>query len=110
MRPTTISLTGNGSAQQSTPIVVDWRKHDISLSVDHGGSTTGFGVEFTLDAPSDYTDADAYNSDAHWQAVADMSDLTADAHAHIDFPVRALRLTANATGTDSATLTIVQGC
>ena len=110
MRPKTISLTGSGAGvTNSTPVPVNWRTHDIALAFTTDGSTTGFTVEYTLTNPQDYASAAAWNSASVWSDHATIAGETAAADGNIDFPVRGIRLQADANGTDTGTLIIVQG-
>lgn len=110
MRPVVITLTGTGSTLNSTPIPVSWRANPTSISLffDTNGNTTGFTVQYTGEAPENYTTAALYNSGAKWFNHAFMAAMTADLSGNIAYPVRAIRLQADTNGTDTATLTIIQ--
>ncbi len=111
MRPVTLTVTGNGaSTLNSTPCPVDWRQDpaNISLFFTDSGSTTGFTVQYTGDAPGDYATAALYNSTATWFSHAFMAAMTANTTGNFAFPVRAIRLQADASGTDVGTLKIIQ--
>lgn len=109
MRPSTITLTGTGSTLNSSPFPVDYRNQGISLSFDTDGSTTGFTVQYTLEPPENYASASAYNSGAKWHSHAGMSGMTADDDDGLVLPVRAIRLQADANGTDTGNLHILAG-
>lgn len=110
MRPITLSLTGNGTARNSAPARMDWRSNPFSvgLGLDTNGATTGFTVQHTFNAPSDYANATDYNVNAKWFNHPDMSAVTTDTDGNYAFPVQAIRLHADTAGTDTATLTIIQ--
>lgn len=111
MRPVVVTVTGTGSTLNSSPVVMDWRAAptSISLALVTSGSTTGFTVQYTLDNPNSFASATTYNSGATWFNHAFMAALTANLSGNIAFPVRAIRLQANTAGTDTGTLTIIQG-
>jgi len=112
MRPVIVSLTGSGSGTtDSTPVVMDWRidPFNVSLFFVDGGSTTGFTVQYTGDDPTSYASATSYNTSATWFNHAFMAAMTSNLSGNIAFPVRAIRLQANGSGTDVGTLTIIQG-
>lgn len=111
MRPVTVTVTGTGSTLNSVPVVMNWRGNpfSVSLGFDTNGSTTGYTVQYTMENPNSYTSATLYNANAKWFDHAFMAAMTADASGNVAFPVRAIRLQANTAGTDTATLTIIQG-
>lgn len=110
-QPKTISLTGDGTgATNSDPYPINWRSptFGIGLFFDTDGSTTGFTVQYTGDDPQASYSTD-FNTDAKWFDHPDMAAMTADDDGNIEFPVRAIRLRADANGTDTGELTIVEG-
>lgn len=112
MRPVVLTLTGNGATTlNSAPVVLDWRAtpFNIGLAMDTGGSTTGFSVQYCYEDPNSYTTAALYNANAKWWSLTAMATKTADTDGTLTNPCRSVRLQANASGTDTATLTIVQG-
>ncbi len=110
MRPVVITQTGNGGTLNSAPIVMDWRANPTSISLffDTGGNTTQFTVQYTGEAPEGYASAASYNTSAKWFNHAFMAAMVADLSGNIAYPVRAIRLQSNSSGTDTATLTIIQ--
>lgn len=106
-----ITLTGTGSTLNSEPYPVDWKQKNfnVGLALDTGGSTTGFTAQYSLENPNDYASSTLYNANAKWFSISAISAATADAATNLTIPVRAIRLQANTAGTDTATLTIVQG-
>lgn len=111
MRPVTLTLTGTGSTLNSAPVVMDYRADPTSISLffTTSGSTTGFTVQYSGNDPTSYTSASDYNTNAAWFTHAFMTGLTSALSGNIAYPVRAIRLQANASGTDVGTLTIIQG-
>lgn len=111
MRPVVLTVTGTGSTLNSSPVPMDWKGNPFSvgLGLDTSGSTTGFTVQYSFEDPNAYASATTYNSTAKWFSHPFMTTLTADTEGNIAFPVRAVRLQANTAGTDTATLTIIQG-
>jgi hypothetical protein len=112
MRPVVLTVTGNGATTlNSAPVVCDWRADPTSISLffKTSGSTTGFTVQYTGDDPRSFTSATTYNANATWFNHAFMAALTATLSGNIAYPVRAIRLQANTSGTDIGTLTIIQG-
>jgi hypothetical protein len=111
MRPVVLTVTGTGSTLNSAPVPVNWKANPFSIGLGFitGGATTGFTVQYTFDDPQSFTSATTYNSNAHWLNHPFMTTLTASIDGNIAFPVRAVRLQANTAGTDTATLTILQG-
>lgn len=112
MRPTVVTLTGSGAGiTNSTPIVVNWRQSpfNMGLGFDTNGATTVFTVQMTYEAPADYATAALYNSGAKWFDHPTMASMTADEDGQITAPVRAVRLQASAAGTNTGSLTIIQG-
>lgn len=112
MRPVVVTLTGNGATTaNSAPVIVDWRASpfNIGLAIDTGGSTTGFTAQYCYEDPNSYTTATLYNANAKWWTLTALSAKTADTDSSLTIPCRAVRLQANASGTDTATMTIVQG-
>lgn len=111
MRPVVVSLTGSGSGTtNSTPIPMNWRgsPFNVGLAFTTDGSTTGFTVQASYDNQNDYASAATYNSTATWFDIPGLNNLKADTDGSLNNPVRAVRLQANATGTDTGTLTIIQ--
>ncbi len=110
MRPKSISLTGNGSTvSNSAPVPISWRGHDASLFFTTSGSTTAFTAQYTGTNPEDYASAEAWNAASVWTNHSTVAGETAAADGNIDFPVRGIRLQANASGADTGTLIILQG-
>lgn len=111
MRPVVLTQTGTGSTLNSSPVRMDWRvvPFNVSLALDTNGATTGWTVQYTMEDPTSYSSAAAYNSNAKWFDHPFMAALTADTTGNIAFPVQAIRLQSNTSGTDTATLTIIQG-
>lgn len=108
MRPTTLSLTGSGAGVTNTsPVRVNWRAEQTSLSFSTDGSTTGFTVQYTLTPPDGYASASAWASAAVWHASS-ISGATADEAGTIAGSVQGVRLQANASGTDTGSLIIAQ--
>ena len=110
MRPVSVSVTGNGaSALPSAPIVVDQYLTPMNLGLlfKDSGSTTSFKVQYSLDDPFGAYATD-YNTNGVWIDHATMTGMTANAVGTILTPVRAVRLLAGATGSDTGTLVLVQ--
>lgn len=109
MKPTTITHTGSGSgATNSAPVRVNWRSDVTSLSFATDGSTTGFTGQFTLTPPEDYASASAWASAATWHDCETITGVTAAASERLAGPVQGIRLAADANGTDTGTLIIIQ--
>ena len=109
MRPKALTLTGSGSGTtNSAPLRVNWRAETTSLSLKTSGSTTGFSAQYTLTSPDGYASGTAWAAAATWHTVDDISAVTANAAAGIFGPVHGVRLQANASGTDTGTLTVIQ--
>lgn len=105
-RPEKITLTGNGSTTgNSSPILLNWRQPNfkVSLGFDTDGSTTGFTVQHCFDDPHETAAADWT-----WFDHPDLAGMTAKEDGNYAFPVTAIRLQADASGTDVGTLFIVQ--
>lgn len=105
-RPKKITLQGNGSTtSNSNPYITNWREGDpiISLGFSTSGSTTGFTVQHCFDN-THTTPAASWT----WFDHPDLATLTAAADGQYNAPVTAIRLRANASGTDTGTLFIVQ--
>lgn len=100
MRPQVVTLISPGT---SNWIPVDFYKLPfmISMAVTVTGSATA-SVEYTLDDVWD----PAVTPVAY--QVTGMNAITSNTHGVVDFPVRAVRLTAGPVS-GSATLTILQG-
>ena len=110
MRPQTITHSGSGAGvTNSDPVPVNWRKHDLSLFFTTDGSTTGFTAQYTGTSPEDYASAAAWNAAAVWTNHSTIAGETSAADGNIDFPVRGIRLQADANGTDTGTLIILSG-
>lgn len=110
MRPKTITLTGNGSStSNSTPIPVDRFTHDTSLFLVTDGTTTGFTVQYTWTTPRDYASAVAWNAATVWSNHETLVSMLANGDGNFDFPVLGIRLQADGNGTDTGSLTIIQG-
>lgn len=108
MKPRTLSLTGSGAGVTNTdPLRVNWRTDDTSLSFGTSGSTTGFTAQYTMTPPDGYASASAWATAAVWHNST-IAAATADAADFISGPVQGIRLQANATGTDTGTLTVTQ--
>ena len=110
VRPVSVSLTGNGaSIQNSAPVVVDQYLTPMNLGLyfKDSGSTTVFKVQYSLDDPFGSYATD-YNTNGVWFDHASLVTLTANASGSQTTPVRAVRLVASASGTDTGTLTVVQ--
>lgn len=104
-RPQKITLVAATAAANSDPILMNWRDENfkVSLGFTTDGSTTGFTVQHTFD--------DTYITPAAswtWFNHADMATMTAAEDGNYAFPVTAIRLACNASGTDTGTLFIVQ--
>ena len=105
-RPQKISLTGTGSGTgNSNPLLLNWREPNfkVSLAFDTDGSTTGFTVQFALDDPLE-TAAASWT----WFNHSELASMTADEVGNLAFPVTAIRLQADANGTDVGTLFVLQ--
>lgn len=107
MKTTTVSLTGSGAGVTNTsPIRVNWRADVTGLQIDTDGSTTGFTAQYTLTPPDSYASASAWASAAVWSDG--IASTTSDAVGTVTGPIHGVRLQADANGTDTATLTILQ--
>jgi len=109
VRPVTVSITGNWLTQNSAPIVVDQYLTPLNLGLffKDTGNTTNFKVQFSLDDPFGVYATD-YNTNGIWFDHSTMTAMTANANGNLTTPVRAVRLQAGATGTDTGSLTVVQ--
>lgn len=108
MRPKVITLTGTGSgASETSPVRVDSYSDRTGLGLQTNGSTTGFTVEYTRTSPAGYASASAWATAAAWTASS-ISGASADANDVVAGPVHGVRLKADASGTDTGTLTISQ--
>lgn len=109
MRPVVVTVTGNGVTRNSAPVVLDYHldPFNVGLFFTTNGATTGFKVQFSGDDPW-ATYATDYNTNAVWQDHPFMTAMTANSSGNVAFAVRAVRLQANASGTDTGTLTVVQ--
>lgn len=108
MKPTKITLTGNGSGTTNTdPVPLNYRAEVTALSFKTSGSTTGFTVQFTLEPVEGYATAAAWASAATWHNSS-IAAATANAAGSISHPVTGVRLQANGSGTDTGTLVILQ--
>jgi len=108
MRPNTLSLTGDGLTTTNTdPLRMNWRGGTISMALDTDGSTTGFTAQYTLTSPDGYASSTAWGTAALWFNTS-IAAASADAAGSIAVPVQGVRLQANSTGTDTATLTVIQ--
>lgn len=104
MRESKITMTAATASANSSPFVVDHRKNpfNVALNVNTDGSTTGWTVQYTLDNLEDITPASA-----NWINTS-ISAVTVDTTAALTTPCYAVRLACNASGTDTAVLTIRQ--
>ena len=105
-RPKLITLTGSGSGTtNSNPYILNWREADpvTALGFDTDGSTTGFTVQYTL--ANSLSEAVA---DWVWFNHATMATMTAKTAGSLTVPATAIRLQANATGTDTGRLWVHQ--
>lgn len=99
MRPQVISFTGVGSSE---PILVDYTQQDFKI---------GFGV--VIDGVVNYTVQHTFDDPRvgtptyfdHETLIAQ----TADEDGNYAFPVRAVRITNNATTVGTSTMTLLQG-
>lgn len=109
MRPVVVAVTGNGGTRNSAPVVLDYKltPFNVGLFFATTGATTAFKVQFSGDDPW-ATYATNYNTDAVWQDHPFMTAMTATSSGNVAFAVRAVRLQANASGTDTGTFTVVQ--
>jgi len=109
MRPRSISVTGNGSTRNSTPVPIDWRATPVNLGLmfTTTGNTTNFKVQYTMSPSSDHASASDGNTASVWFDHASMTAMTAAAAGSILFPVTGVRLQANNAGTDTGTLQII---
>ena len=106
MRPKTISLTGNGSTTSNSAAIrmnTRARPFAVSLGFSTSGSTTAYTVQHTFDDPELVAAASFV-----WHSHPDMASMTAAEDGNLAFPVTAIRLQANGSGTDTGTLEIVQ--
>ena len=108
-RTTKITQTGNGSTvSNSDPIPVNSQAVHTSLSFDTDGSTTGFTAQYTLENPQDYDTVALWVAGAAWHNGATIAAVTAINSETITGPITGVRLQANATGTDTGTLVVLQ--
>ena len=101
----TLQLTGNGaSTQNSNPLPLNLRSSPfhVGIGVSTDGSTTGYTVQYTFNDPSEGL------SGATWFDHPDLSGKVANADGNIAFPVTAVRLCLNASGTDTVTARFIQ--
>ena len=100
-----ITLVAATAAANSDPVMMNWRANqtNISLDFDTNGSTTSWTVQMTLDDP-------LTTAAASWRWInhSDLASMTADKVGNIAFPVTAIRLACNASGTDTGVLRILQ--
>lgn len=109
MKPKTISLTGSGAGvTNSAPVPTNWRDNRIALYFTTDGSTTGFTVQYTQTDPNDYASADDWKAADVWINHGNLASMTADEENNLTDPVRGIRLQADASGTDTGTLTMIQ--
>ena len=107
MKTTTISLTGSGAGVTNTdPVRVNWRADLTALQIDTDGSTTGFTAQYTLTPPDGYASAAAWAAAAVWSEG--IASTTADAVGTVAGPIHGVRLQADANGTDTGALTVIQ--
>ena len=110
-RPQRITLTGDGSVKNSSPIPLNPRGNtpfNVGLGFFTDGSTTGFTVQYTFEQPERYAGPSDYNNNAVWYDHPDLAGMTAKNEGNIAFPVQAVRLQADANGSDTGTLDIIQ--
>lgn len=108
MRPITLTHSGTGTgATNSAPVRVDWRADNTTVELNTDGSTTAFTVQYTGTPPDGYASASAWGSAAVWTASG-ISGATADELASITTPIHGVRIAADASGTDTATVYITQ--
>lgn len=109
MKPQTISHDGTGSGtSNSSPVRVNWRADETSLSFATDGSTTGFTAQYTMTAPDGYASASAWATGATWHDCVTIAGVTAGASEVLTGPVQGIRLQADANGTDTGTLIATQ--
>jgi len=111
MRPVTLTLQGTGvGVLNSAPCPMDIYKSpfNVGMGFNTGGATTAFTVQHSFEDPASYASAALYNANAKWFDHPFMAAMVADEDGNYAFPVRAIRLQASASGTDTATLTIIQ--
>lgn len=109
MRPTTVTVTGNGSTtENSQPVPINWRGGDTTLGFSTDGSTTGFTAQYTLEDQNDYDDAAAWNTNAVWYSATTINSATVNTAEVVQGAVRGVRLQADASGTDTGTMIILQ--
>lgn len=111
MRSVVITLVAATGAANSTPIRVNWRQSPFNMNLGFAdtGTTTGFTVQYTLDAPASFSSAATWNSNATWYDHPVMAGMKLAAVGDLEFPVQGVRLHCDASGTDTGTLTIIQG-
>jgi len=111
MRPVTLTLTGNGATPSlSAPCPMDIYENpfNVGMGFNTNGNTTGFTVQHCFEDPWSYASADLYNANAKWFSHPTMAAMVADEDGNYAFSVRAIRLAADANGTDVGQLTIIQ--
>lgn len=102
-----ITRTVSGATGASSVIALNTlcpSPFNVSLLVDLTGTLT-CSAEYTFDD----VQANGYvPSSGVWNAVSELSDLTADATDSLSFPVTAVRLNVTAWTSGAATLTVIQ--
>ena len=102
--PTTVTLTGNSTtAQTSSPIPLNTHitPFNVGIGMNTDGSNTAAKVQVTFDNPTDL-------SSATWFDHTLLTGLTSDTTGHIAFPVTAVRLHVDDTGTDVWVMHVLQ--
>jgi len=113
MRPVTIQLVGTDSGDVSAPARMNYKQSTFSIGV--GVEVTSgsglYSVQQTFDAPTDFSDADDYNTNGQWFNVddLDLNSKTANTRGVITTPCQAVRLIADSDTDISATATLIQG-
>jgi hypothetical protein len=90
---------------------MDWRlvPFHCSIGFSTNGNTTGFTIQYTYDDPNNFASAASWNSSGVWYTLNTMSAMTAQKDGTIDFSVQGIRVQANSSGTDTGTVTLIQG-
>lgn len=106
MRPEKRTLDATGT---STPIMLNYEQANfkVGLQVEVTGTAT-YTVHSTSDDPADFADSADYIANAVWFDVTDLASLSASAQGNLQFPVRAVYLSATITAGE-VILTLLQG-